>query len=156
MSSVTELLDQYHPVIAGVAFKYRVSSTDILSSSRVPLVCRARAEVTKILREEHKLSWPVIGKILGRDHSALMDLAGVSARRQKTQINTFMDTDLVDRIDAWRANELRFGRDTSRQKFIILAIEAFFKASEEELASHPKEHFYPSVESDQVIGGQCD
>lgn len=68
-----EGLYSYKRVIRVVAAVHGIHVRDIMSDSRIQHIRDARFHVVWWLREKAKLTYPAIGKRIGRDHSSVMN-----------------------------------------------------------------------------------
>jgi chromosomal replication initiation ATPase DnaA len=55
-----------------VAIAHGLPVGDVMSRSRMPHLCRARADIYRRLREQG-WSYPAIGRWAGRDHATIMN-----------------------------------------------------------------------------------
>lgn len=70
-------------IIAEVEAKHRVGRLALLGRCRIKHIMRARQELYWRLREETKLSWPALGRVVGnRDHTTVLTGARVHAARE--------------------------------------------------------------------------
>lgn len=69
------------PALALVAKAYHVTPDDVLGARRDKSVSAARASYCWALHESRGLSYPEIGRLLGRDHSTVMHLAKAHWKR---------------------------------------------------------------------------
>ena len=57
-----------------IASEHGVTPVEVLGRDRSRSVARARAHFVHVLRSSSSLSYPEIGKLIGRDHSTAMHL----------------------------------------------------------------------------------
>jgi len=71
-------------IIEAVCAAWRVKEEQLLSKSRKARVARARQVAGYLLRQHTALSFPAIGRILGRDHSTIIHSCELIAREMAT------------------------------------------------------------------------
>lgn len=74
---------QAESVLKNIASEYGISVGEMLSRCREPDVDRARRHAMAVLRWSTNWSFPVIGKIFGRDHTTVMH----AIRKYEAELN---------------------------------------------------------------------
>lgn len=90
------------PIVTAIAAKHFVTVEELVGDGAPACVMRARRELVAIWREEHRLSYPEIGRLLDRDHTTIMGACqppGAPGVRKTTR-------ELISLVDAAR-EELR-------------------------------------------------
>ena len=85
-------------IVDYVCADFKVNSNDIMSPNRVPAIVLPRHICMYLLRQELKLSFPDIARILNREHTTVLHACKKIQQQQET------DLTLKERIEIIRAN----------------------------------------------------
>ena len=88
-------------IIEAVAAVYGVSHADIVGRARTKSIAEARMAVCLVAKRCTRLSYPEIGRVLGRDHTTVMALVQSAERlRAKDQWFAAALAELLERFGA--------------------------------------------------------